>query len=273
MAQRSILFVLVSLLLAACATTAPKPVALNADDSAVVYQQGVTTRYSVSMDELSSASSLTRQRRLPNAVVAGDQCLTVAASLFRRGDVFTLDLIVQNHSDHRFEIERSSMDLFDNRGLHLFAMYDWPDGESYGLRSIREFRRDYAHMGRDFEETNAGRDRDPDLARQERTTKHVPGNSQQSRVNTGTLESASSQVNSDYSWINDLNFEDQTLILPAVCELYPGKNRAYWAYWQVPRTATNTPSKIEFPLTATVVMDGKRMLFRFEEPGTTRVAR
>ncbi len=260
MARRSILFVLVSLLLAACATTAPRTIPV-ADDSAVVYQQGVTTRYSVSMDELRSSATAPRQHRLPNALVAGDQSLTVAASLFRRGDIFTLDLIIQNQSDHRFEIDRSRFALFDNRGRHLQAMYDWPEGENYGLRSVREFRRDYAHLGRDFEESGAPRvhergSRDPNRNRVERDVNVLV-----------SIDSATNSVNTDYSWISDLQFDEQTLVLPQVAELFPGQNRAYWAYWRVPTQGSqNAKTTIEFPLTATVVIDGKRMLFRFESP-------
>jgi len=223
------------------------------------------------MDELRPKASAVRQNRLPNAVVAGDQSLTVAASLFRRGDIFTLDLIVQNQSDHRFEIDRSRFALFDNRGVHLLAMYDWPEGENYGLRSIREFRRDYAHMGRDFEDVKPGRDREGEPSdSREHASKRLQG---QSSSASHSLPSPDQQVNSDYSWISDLQFDAQTLVLPTVCELFPKENRAYWAYWQLAPQEDNSSSHVEYPLTATVVIDGKRMLFRFEEPGVTRTAR
>jgi hypothetical protein len=266
MARRSILFVLVSLLLAACATTAPRQTT-SEDDSAVVYQEGVTTRYSVSMDELRSNATVHRQNRLPNAVVAGDQSLTVAASLFRSGDIFALDLIIQNHSDHRFEIDRTRFELFDNSGAHLVAKYDWPDGETYGLRSIQEFRRDYAHLGLDFEDSQPSRNsevggEDPAHSR---VGTHIDA--------TREVELAENPVNTDYSWISDLQFDEQTLVLPVVVELYPGKNRAYWGYWRVPAGDSGTKRRLEYPLTATIVIDGKRMLFRFEEPGATDIAR
>lgn len=250
MTRRSCIFVLVSLLLAACATTTPKPLVVE-DDSAVVYLVGKTTRYSVSMDELKPNGSAHRRNRLPNALVAGDQSLTVAASLFHSGDIYTLDLIIKNHGDHPIEIDRSRLELMDDEGRHFDALYDWEEGIYYGLRSIRELNRGYAHLGTDFEESGHGGE---DTRSQKPPPKKTIHEKLDAAAATRMGENASLN---DFSWISELEMEDETVVLPETLELYAGQNRPYWAYWRA--------KEPEFPMTAIVVVDGKRMLFRFDE--------
>ena len=61
----------------------------------------------------------------------------------------------------------------------------------------------------------------------------------------------------DFSWISELEMEDETMVLPATVQLEVDQNTAYWAYWRA--------KEPEYPMTATVVIDGKRMLFRFDD--------
>lgn len=248
--------VLVLLILAACATTAPQTEVTTVETEDVLYLTGETTRFSVRLDEVRSQRAYHREDRLPNAVVAGDQTVTVVASLFRHDDVYTLDMVIQNPGSEPILLDRELMHLYDNRGLKLVPMLDWKEGHLYGLRAHQEHQRGYAHLGTDFESGQPGTR--PDAARPKQSKKPTAT----ARPSTRASDTANAAP-PDFSWLSELQMEAETLMLPASLQLQPGDNAAYWAYWSA------GDEKVELPITAAVIVDGKRMLFRFGEPASS----
>ncbi len=255
MARRIPTFVVLLPLLAACATTAPETRVEVQGSDEVVYLEGVSSRYSVRLDDLRPAMKHRRNDRLPNAVVAGDQSVTVAASLFRHDDVYTLDLVLHNLGDEEIAIDRSRIELFDNDGDQLQPLLDWEPGQRFGLRAEQETFRGYHHLGKDFQQGQSGIASEkvaPPAERKQRTAGAVSGG------DAAALTAAEAQP-LDFSWLWELDLEKETVTLPAVVSILPGHDLPYWAYFRA--------HEVDFPLTAIVTVDGKRMLFRFDRPG------
>lgn len=256
MARRFPTFVVLLPLLAACATTAPT--AHRADEAAyvtsadgqAVYLSGVTSRYSVRLDELRVSHATARESRLPHAVVAGDATMTVAGSLFRHGDVFTLDMIVRNHGEEPIEIDRAYVELYDDQGNELSPMLDWERGPEYGLRALQTRHRGYHHMGTDHQagQAGVGEDRKP-APRDKGITNRVD--------QKAALKASETPM--DISWISELAQQRELITLPAVIVLPPGEDMPYWAYWK--------GRDLHYPLTVSLRIGGKRMLLRFDDPG------
>lgn len=257
MARRFPTFVVLMPMLAACATTAPGPVVEPSMVDEAVYLEGVTTRYSVRLDELRESARSDRNCRLPNAVVAGDQTMTVAASLFRCDDVYTLDLVIQNLSDEAIEFDRARLELFDNLGDRLNPMYEWEEGRNFGLRAEQSTFRGYKHMGTDFQGGQAGSkaEKAHTGTEQKMVAHSVPAGS---RVGMEGNE----RTPLDFTWLAELEMEE-TVTLPDVLSIEGHRNVPYWAYWR--------GKSVNLPLTAILVIDGKRMLMRFDaSDGTAR---
>ena len=92
MVRRSLLFVVLLPLLAACGSSAPPPTAEVGSFEPARYLEGVGSRYSVRLDTLTEADQ--PEEAMPAALVAGDETVTIVASLFRVDDVFTLDMVI-----------------------------------------------------------------------------------------------------------------------------------------------------------------------------------
>jgi hypothetical protein len=238
MARRFPTFVVLLPLLAACSTTAPVDVKTFDDDHAV-YFEGVSTRYALSVDELRTSSPLA-DSRLPRAVVAGDASITTAASLFRCGDVFTLDIILHNHGEAPVVIDRSKIELFDANGARLTPLLDWSPGTEFGLRADQSTVRTYAHLQSDAQHNRS------EVAAT--TTKRAT-----------TTPTAASSDDTGSAWIGDMALVRETVTLPATLDVSPGRHRPYWAYWR----AEGPLSK----LTAVITVDDKRMMLEFAAPG------
>lgn len=254
MARRIPTLVVLSLLLAACATTQPGPVVDSSAVGDAVYLEGISTRFSVRLDELRSSLRGNRNSKMPNAVVAGDQTVTVAAALFRCDDVYTLDLVINNLGDKTVHVDRSRIELFDDRGDRLNVMLDWQNGERFGLRAETSPFRGYRHLGTDFQAGQTGAK--AEQARSASQSK-LPERTHQTVGDLNALKS--DDLPQDFSWLSALKLEEQTITLPDQLPVEPKSNTPYWVYWR--------GARVQPPLTAIVVIDGKRMLFRFDETG------
>lgn len=259
MARRIPTLVVLLPLLAACATTAPVGEArvATSPDGELVYLQGVTTRYSVRLDELRAKQGRSRVDRLPHAVVAGDATMTVAGSLMRHPDAFVLDLVVRNHGDQSLELDRAQITLTDDEDRLLTPRSDWARGVDYGLRAMHVRDRGSRHMGTDHQAGQAGVRGDNTRL----TTKPqvVPATRSQSPA----LKVGETPM--DVTWITDLSIQKDLVSVPTKLAIAPGEGTTYWAYWNA--------DTVSFPLTVSVRIGGKRMLLRFDEPRDSALAR
>lgn len=259
MARRFPTFVVLLPLMAACATTAPvsEGQRITSPDGEAVYLQGITTRYSVRLDELRTKQSSSRADFLPHAVVAGDATMTVAGSLYRHPDVFAVDLIIRNHGADPIEVDRSQIELVDDEDRALHPRMEWTQGMNYGLRALQVRNLNFRPMGTDHQAGQSGvGDDDP----QRVPTK--PQAATSSRVQSALLVG---ETPMDVSWISDLAREQNLVTVPTQLTVAPGASASYWAYWDaVP---------VSYPVTVSVRIGGKRMLLRFEDPKGSMTAR
>lgn len=260
MARRFPTFVALLPLLAACATTAPmsEDHLVTSPDGEAVYLNGITTRYSVRLDELRAKQGSSRVDRLPHAVVAGDATMTVAGSLFRHHDVFALDLVLRNHSKEPLLLERAQIDLIDDEDRTLHQKAEWAQGMNYGLRALQVRSLSFRPMGTDHQSGQAG----------------VHGGSQESNPIKPSLSSAtrmdpairSIDTPMDVRWISDVSRTQDFVTVPSVLEIGPGEAGSYWAYWDA--------VEVSYPVTVSLRIGGKRMLLRFDAPSQgSRTAR
>lgn len=259
MARRIPTLVVLLPLLAACATTAPRGEGRMAtsSDGEAVYLQGVTTRYSVRLDELRAQQGRSRVDRLPNAVVAGDATMTVAGSLFRHPDVFALDLVIRNHGNEPIEIDRALITLTDDEDRLLTPLTDWAAGVDYGLRAMHVRNHGYRHMSADHQAGQAGVRGGETRATTKAET--VP----LTRTQSPALKVGETPM--DVSWITELSLQRELVSVPSKLAVGPGAGTTYWAYWSA--------DTVSYPLTVSVRVGGKRMLLRFEEPRGGAIAR
>jgi hypothetical protein len=234
----------VPMLLAACATSAPVSSPYEA-----AYLEGRTSDYSIRVDELEMEGFQKLCKELPKALVAGNQDMTVAASMFRRGDYVTLDLVVHNHGHAPLELHRADVYILDYMGNRLEPVADWEGAERYGLRSKIAESTEYAYL--------EGLENAP----------RVYGAGEAGSGNTnkgqGLRPAGSTPPPSDPGTELDMLLEPVTLrknlvTAPETLVLQPEQKRPWWVYYRA--------SEVVFPLSAIVRVDGKRLIFRFEEP-------
>lgn len=252
MARRFPTFVALLPLLAACATTAPvsEDRLVTSPDGEAVYLNGITTRYSVRLDELRAKQGSSRVDRLPHAVVAGDATMTVAGSLFRHHDVFALDLVLRNHSPEPLVLERAQIDLIDDEDRTLHQRTEWAQGMNYGLRALQVRNLSFRPMGTAHQSGQAG----------------VRGESRESNSSKSSLTGAprmdaairTDDVPMDVRWISDVSRTQDYVTVPSVLEVGPGDASSYWAYWDA--------AEVSYPVTVSLRVGGKRVLLRFDEP-------
>ena len=239
MARLNPTLLVVPLLLTACASS--KPASSPAD---APYLQAVSSDYSTRTDELQSAAFDNLRMELPESLVAGNQELTVAAAMFEKGDYFTVDLVIHNHSDEPLMINRADMYVIDYMGSRLDPVRDWSGAENYGLRSAVSKETEYAYL--------EGKD-------------HVPGSYSQGTGSGGGKAGDTGGSIPVYDEGSELDMltepvelKHSEVVAPPTMTIEPGQKRPYWAYF--------TSHEVVFPISAVVRMDGKRLIFRFEGP-------
>lgn len=242
----------------ACATTHPSPAPTTSQDSSVLdtaptYLVGVSTRFSLRLDELQPDQQ--NPTRMPEGVVAGDEALTVAAAMFRDGEHFALDLVVRNRSGEALDLHRARTRLYDDQGARLDQVDDWPGAELYGLRARTRSHRDWVTM-------EGSR-----LASGGQSPTATGGASEAApRKQVGALTSSASSVvqpaGHDLGWLASVprgEAEVEAPNAPPLLLLDPGQSAPYWIYWRADH-------ELHWPLRAVVEIGGKKLLFQFELP-------
>ncbi|HKI83401.1 MAG TPA: hypothetical protein VKA63_03610 [Candidatus Krumholzibacteria bacterium] len=236
-------------LLAACASTSPQ-----GPPGDVFYLHGIDSDYSVRASELHTEKFEALVQDLPGALLAGNEEFTVAASVFRRGDNVTLDMIVANHSSQELRLNRADVYIFDYMGNRLASLDDWSDGQNYGLRSLVKQGDEYTYFDQPQEMP-----RKYGQEGQSAGTTNKPAGSQVSPANPDTrssLEDDSTELDMLTSPIKVRRFN---AVAPQILVVKPGEKKPYWAYFK--------SKDMVFPVTAIVRLEGKRLIFRFESPG------
>jgi hypothetical protein len=228
--------------LAACATQ--PTVVMSPDAGEALYLQGITTRYSIRLDDLDPVHAGVRAKQLHNGLVSGDTSLILSTSLLRYGDEFTLDLVIQNRGSEPFDLYRANLQARDNTGRRLLPTVGFAGAELFGLRG-----RTAKHLARGYAPDASGN-----------------GNSSSFGAPTGTraVKGMSSvgvemfnlvQPSSD--WLTQIPLEVSGSELPELITVDGGERRVYWSYWHGP--------DVEYPIMVTVAVNGRRLLFKFEE--------
>ncbi len=238
---RLYLTLLVVPLLAACASS--PSVRTPSDPS---YLEGLDSEYSIRADQIQTESFTKLIRELPEALVAGNEDLTVVASVFRKGPYLTVDMVVYNHGSEDLELHRSDLYVLDFMGNRLEPVADWKGAENYGLRGRLRKSSEYVYYG--------GKQLTPRAYGQE--TQAPPGKSANSDPSEFPLSSLG-DAGTDLDMVMEpVEIRHYDMGAPATLVVKPGEKKAYWAYFKADR--------LTFPLTATVRIDGKRLVFRFD---------
>jgi hypothetical protein len=241
MARLNPTLLVVPLLLTACASS--KPASSPGD---APYLQAVNSDYSTRTDQVQSDAFENLRMELPESLVAGNQDMTVAAAMFVKDDYFTVDLVIHNHSGRPLEISRGDMYVMDYMGARLEPLSDWDGAENYGLRSMVRKETEYAYL--------EGRD-------------HVPGSysqTQDSGSGGGKASDAGGSIpvydeGAELDMLTEpVQLHHYEVVAPPIMTVQAGQKRPYWAYF--------TGEDVVFPVSVVVRMDGKRLIFRFEEP-------
>jgi len=225
------------LLLVACASTREGPP--RGDPT---YLEGITTRYSIRLDELRPQATH-RHADLPGAVVAGDETITATGSLMREGPYLALDLVIQNRGDQTLVLHRENLKLRDNLGTRLAAVADFEGAEHLGLRG-QATQRVAQGLQPDLTVGTTTAAPSPLTLRSEAPRKQTPRE-------TGDRPVASSDPR---GWGSDVTAEARAAA-PEAIFLDPGEHRAYWAYWMA--------ESVEYPLFVMIHLDGRSLLMKF----------
>jgi len=232
-------------LLAACATTAPQTDS-STDANAPTYLQGLSSKYSIRLDEIDSQGSQARAKQLPNGLAAGDETITLCAALFRKGNVFGLDLVVDNHDLKPFDLYRENISIRDNTGRDLKHGEDFAGAQSVGLRGLSSSRLAQGLIPGTRQSTT--RTPDPQTIPEITSIRGMKNITPPvETTNRPTLQLAS-----------DVEVEMLNPDLPDILQVDPGEGRVYWSYWQ--------GSDVDFPVYVTVSVNGRRLLFKFDSP-------
>lgn len=241
-------------LMAACATNAPR-LGEQPDASESTYLQGITTRYSLRLDEAKQAAH--RASALPGGLLAGDEALTLRAALFHQGDQFGLDLVLSNHDTSPVRLERSKILIRDNAGRQLSPTLGYAGAEHQGLRGRTLARIDRGGQPASMEdESMVTGQTDPG-------TGPTPAQKQP----TGTVTASTQQYTATGAPFPDVagvtlpkDVERRTL-LPDLMEIEPNQTRAYWSYF----SAADLGAQLQYPLYVTVTLNGRKMLLTFAQ--------
>lgn len=246
MAPRSpTLAVIVVTLLAACATTTTTETQTRTDPT---YLTGLTSEYSIRLDEL-RARDPSQPGRLPNAVIGGDETLTIAASMFQKEEFLGLDMVIQNQTEEPITLLRENLQLFDALGNRLIAVDDFEGAEQCGLRAKAGARRDYASHPMASDATPSSIPRNTSGSSADYLSKSTPG------TQSISIDTASASAE-DFNWMSDLTEVERTTA-PLSLHIGGNENRPYWAYWR-------THPDVEYPVTAMITLNNKRLIMKFD---------
>jgi hypothetical protein len=236
--------------LAACAATIPQT-DLSTNATSPTYLQGISSRYSLRLDEINSSGSQNRAKQLPGGLAAGDESLTFCAALFKDGDSFGLDMVLQNHGLEPFDLYRANIVVRDNAGRRLEPIHGFAGAELYGLRG-----RTTARLAQG---TIPGTRSSSTLAAQRPATE-APSLTGSKRI--AGMEGVGVPVETtpgpSLDFVGSVQTEVPNPELPDVVDVPPGKSRVYWSYW--------TGEEVEYPLFVTVSVNDRRLLLKFQAP-------
>jgi len=208
--------------------------------------EGVTSEYSVRLAEMPNYEALDADSAMRNGLIAGDDAVHVAASAFRVGDYYGLDLIVTNRAALPLEVQRDDVRMVDSSGQWMNSVDDFPRAADHGLRgSIERPANSIPYDGLGLYDN--GSYGDPVRYSSDNPVRKNPGSS-----GAEVDEVPSGQGLTNYEWNSELPSA------PAILEVPGGEGRAWWVYWK-----SETPPV--FPVTAFVTVDGRHMIFIFED--------
>lgn len=213
---------------------------------------GVTSEYSVRLSEMPNYDALAPDSVMKEGLVAGDNSLHVAAAAFRVGSFYGLDLIVTNRENQALELSRDDLRMVDSKGQWLEAVNDFHGAELCGLRgkSARE-KASYANDNLGLDGSEYGGD----------TLGYSSGLSSGKGEAQRPVGSPSWGTQGSGATPND--WSTVAPVAPYRLEVPAQEGRAWWAYWQ----ADHAPV---FPVTAFVTVQGRHLIFVFDEPGAAR---
>jgi hypothetical protein len=213
---------------------------------------GVTSEYSIRLSEMPNYHALAPNSVMKEGLVAGDNTLHVAASAFRVGSFYGLDLIVTNKEDRALEISREDLRMVDSKGQWLEGVSDFHGAEQCGLRgkSARE-NTNYAHDNLGLDGPEYGGD----------TLGYSSGLSSGKGDPQAPVSSPSWKTQGRGVTPND--WPAVAPVAPYHLEVPAQEGRAWWAYWR----ADHAPV---FPVTAFVTVEGRHLIFVFDEPGAAQ---
>ena len=225
---------------------------LTTDNTAPDYLRGVDSAYSVRLSELGDTDLLGAESSMQNALVGGDEELFVAASAYRSGDIFGVDLVLVNHSGAPVVFERGDLHLVDAEGRWLEPLSDWAGGARHGLRAGAT-----ASASTPVVEVP---DRDSEF-----DSFHTLNEIDPSATSTATRPRKTSALDRDRRRPDDdrqrfdSNSEDVGDGLAGALRAVrvpDGEGRVFWGYFEAVAPA--------FPITAVVMIDGEQIVYRFD---------
>lgn len=237
-----------------CATTAP-PSPAHAPDQPV-YLEGVTSEYSVRLDQFQPQDASSTQR-MPAAVVAKDKRsgAMVVASLHRVGPNYALDLIVHNLGTEPVELPRARVRLYDQLGTQLKQVEDWPGAENVGLRASLN------SQGRQQEQEFVDDLHLASVLDSEGATSAGPaGNPLKGGAGDTGQQTASSSPNFNGPSLTRVSADRGQVKAPEMLRVEPDASQPFWVYWSTEGRA------LTMPLTAVVQLGDRGLLFRFDAP-------
>ncbi len=236
-------------LLAACSATAP-PAEVSHESAAPSFLQGISSRYSLRLDELGSDGSRNLAAQLNGGVTAGDETLNFSAALFRVDDSFGLDMVVQNQGHRPFDLHREDIVLRDNAGRMLVPSQGFAGAEYCGLRGKTTTR--LAQGVAPGTRTNS--------ASRQRNLSEAPTPAGAQKLTAIRSSRAPVEISRGPSldFVGTIDVEIPNPELPNVVDVPVGKSRVYWSYW--------TGSEVEYPVFVSVFVNDRHLLLKFGPP-------
>lgn len=227
--------------LAACAPAGAGPAT---DLGRTSYLQGLDSEYSARVDRMGGDEFLAEDSSMRQGLLAGDDELYVAASMFESGEHLGLDLIVLNRGGEPVRVERGDLQVFDASGRALATVDDFAGADELGLRGKRELQPHVVHRGMPQPQGN------PSPA----PSTGTPGG--KSALGSPAMAAAPAA-----DWPVDLVSPSRPARrpnAPRVVDVGPGQGVATWGYFRGEDPA--------WPLTAVLMLDDRQLLFRFDRP-------
>ena len=221
----------------------------NVED--VYYLHGVQTIYSIRLDQLPDHHLLEPDTAMRNGLIAGDEELYLTAALFRHHEIFTLDLLVINHTGASVRVQRNDLFLIDADGLMLEPVTDWKGASRVGLRGKRAEGEDLAAIVYEIP------DQDLAYAGRLETEQQVTGSSVGSspkQARRPAPERRRSGSTEDYEAATEI-VSAVAADNPLAIEIPSERGAAFWGYFRGRQT--------KMPLRAVVTLRGQQLVFEF----------